>query len=72
MGGTVAGDGARPPELVVGVNGTVAGTIGGYLPEGGGGVSGYIAPFFIDGATRWSLRGRSGASGAPSPPRERG
>jgi Sulfatase len=50
MGGTVAGDGARPPELVVGVNGTVAGTIGGYRPEGERWrFSGYIAPFFVDG-----------------------
>jgi hypothetical protein len=50
MGGTVSGDGERPPELVVAVNGTIAGTIGGYTVEGDRWrFSGYIAPFFVDG-----------------------
>jgi hypothetical protein len=50
MDGTVTGSVDRPPELVVGVNGTLAGTIGGYLPaDGGWHFTGYIAPFFEDG-----------------------
>lgn len=50
MEGTVDGSDERPPELVVAVNGTIAGTIGGYLPsDDGWRFSGYIAPFFEDG-----------------------
>jgi hypothetical protein len=50
MEGTVSGTADRPPELVVAVNGSLAGTIGGYLPvEGGWRFTGYIAPFFEDG-----------------------
>jgi hypothetical protein len=50
MGGTVADRGTRPPELVVGVNGTVAGAIGGYTVDGDKWrFSGYLAPFFVDG-----------------------
>jgi hypothetical protein len=50
MGGTVVDRGTRPPELVVGVNGTVAGAIGGYTVDGDRWrFSGYIAPFFVDG-----------------------
>ena len=50
MGGTVVDGGTRPPELVVGVNGTVAGAIGGYTVDGDRWrFSGYIAPFFVDG-----------------------
>jgi hypothetical protein len=50
MGGTVSGDATRPPELVVAVNGTLAGTIGGYTAQGDRWrFSGYIAPFFVDG-----------------------
>jgi hypothetical protein len=50
MEGTVEGGSSRPPELVVAVNGTLAGTIGGYLPDGDAWqFTGYIAPFFRDG-----------------------
>jgi hypothetical protein len=50
MEGTVTGSAGRPPELVVAVNGTLAGTIGGYRPvDGGWHFTGYIAPFFEDG-----------------------
>jgi hypothetical protein len=50
MEGTVTGTAARPPELLVAVNGTLAGTIGGYLPaDGGWRFTGYIAPLFEDG-----------------------
>lgn len=50
MEGTVSGTADRPPELVVAVNGTLAGTIGGYLPaDGGWRFTGYIAPLFEDG-----------------------
>lgn len=40
----------RPPELVVEINGTVAGTIGGYRRVGDGwAFTGHMAPFFRDG-----------------------
>lgn len=48
--GTVSGSDARPPELVVAINGTLAGTIGGYLPAGDDWqFTGHLAPFFQDG-----------------------
>ena len=48
--GTIDGDGRRPPELVVAVNGTLAGTIGGYLPaDDRWRFTGHLAPFFEDG-----------------------
>jgi hypothetical protein len=48
--GTVEGSDGRPPELIVAVNGTLAGTIGGYLQAGDAwDFTGYIAPFFEDG-----------------------
>jgi hypothetical protein len=50
MGGTMVDTGSRPPELVVAVNGRVAGAIGGYTVDGDRWrFSGYIAPFFVDG-----------------------
>jgi len=51
--GTVEGSDGRPPELVVAVNGTLAGTIGGYLQAGDAwDFTGYIAPFFEDGRNK--------------------
>jgi hypothetical protein len=48
--GTVSGSPARPPELLVAVNDTVAGTIGGYLPDDRSWrFTGHLAPFFEDG-----------------------
>ena len=53
MGGTVIGDDAYPPELVVAVNGTLAGTVGGYQAEGDRWrFTGVVAPFFVDGANQ--------------------
>jgi hypothetical protein len=50
MEGTVSGSVGRPPELVVAVNGTLAGTLGGYLADGDSwSFTGYVAPFFSDG-----------------------
>ena len=50
MEGTVSGGVGRPPELVVAVNGTLAGTLGGYLADGDSwSFTGYVAPFFEDG-----------------------
>ena len=52
LAGTVASDGADPPpELVVAVNGTVAGSVRGYVPDGAGWrFLGLLGPFFVDGA----------------------
>jgi len=48
--GTVSGTSDEPPELVVALNGTLAGTIGGYSPdEDGWAFHGFMAPFFRDG-----------------------
>jgi hypothetical protein len=48
--GTVSGSDERPPELVVAINGTVAGTVGGYRAAGDDWhFTGYMAPFFEDG-----------------------
>ncbi|MGH9112073.1 MAG: sulfatase-like hydrolase/transferase [Acidimicrobiales bacterium] len=50
MEGDVSGGDERPPELVVAVNGTLAGTLGGYLPDGKSWrFTGYVAPLFRDG-----------------------
>ena len=50
MEGDVIGGDERPPELVVAVNGTVAGTLGGYLAEDKSWrFTGYVAPLFRDG-----------------------
>jgi len=50
MEGTVSGSVGRPPELVVAVNGTLAGTLGGYLADGDSwSFTGFVAPFFEDG-----------------------
>jgi hypothetical protein len=52
LAGTVASDGEDPPpELVVVVNGTVAGSVGGYVPDDAGWrFAGLLGPFFVDGA----------------------
>lgn len=48
--GEVTGADTRPPELVVGVNGTLAGTLGGYLADGDAWrFTGYVGPLFKDG-----------------------
>lgn len=48
--GTVSGSDGRPRELVIAVNDTLAGTIGGYLPAGDAWqFTGHLAPFFEDG-----------------------
>ena len=50
MAGTVHGD-AEPPELVVAINGQVAGVLGGYRPVGGGwSFMGYVADLYDAGA----------------------
>jgi hypothetical protein len=43
-------DGARPPELVVAVNGTIAGTLGGWTGGGPWRVATVVGPFFRAGA----------------------
>jgi hypothetical protein len=50
--GTVTSDGGDPPpELAVAVNGAVAGSVGGYLPDGEAWrFLGLLGPFFVDGA----------------------
>lgn len=48
--GTLTGTEGRPPELVVSINGTVAGTVGGYERDGDGWrFNGVMGPFFQDG-----------------------
>lgn len=48
--GTLTGTDTTPPELVVALNGTFAGTIGGYRPDGDTWLfSGLMANYFIDG-----------------------
>jgi Sulfatase len=48
--GQVTGSDTRPPELVVAVNGTLAGTLGGYLANGDAWrFTGYVGPLFEDG-----------------------
>jgi Sulfatase len=48
--GEVTGADSRPPELVVAVNGTLAGTLGGYLADGDAWrFTGYVGPLFRDG-----------------------
>ena len=48
--GTLRGSDGTPPELVVALNGTLAGTIGGYQPEGVDWLfSGVMANYFVDG-----------------------
>jgi Sulfatase len=48
--GTLRGSDSTPPELVVALNGTLAGTIGGYQPEGVDWLfSGVMANYFVDG-----------------------
>jgi hypothetical protein len=50
MAGTVHGD-SEPPELVVAINGQVAGVLGGYRPvDGGWSFMGYVADLYEAGA----------------------
>jgi hypothetical protein len=49
--GSLTGSDSTPPELVVALNGTLAGTIGGYRPAGDAWkFSGLMANYFVDGA----------------------
>jgi hypothetical protein len=50
----VSGPAERPPELVVAVNGTLAGTIGGYLrgDDGAWTLTSHLAPVFDEGVNR--------------------
>jgi hypothetical protein len=48
--GSLTGSDGTPPELVVALNGTIAGTIGGYQPEGAAWrFTGLMANHFVDG-----------------------
>ena len=48
--GSLTGTAGTPPELVVALNGTLAGTIGGYRPDGDAWkFSGLMANYFVDG-----------------------
>lgn len=50
-GSVTTPDGARPPEIVVAVNGTVGGTIGGFVPaEGGWRFASVLGPFLRTGS----------------------
>jgi sulfatase-like protein len=58
VGDLTAGDGSKdePPELLAAVNGTLAGVVGGYKPDGAGWVfAGYVADFYRPGANEVSL-----------------
>lgn len=49
--GVLGGNDSTPPELAVALNGTVAGTIGGYRPDGDAWrFSGVMANYFVDGS----------------------
>jgi hypothetical protein len=50
--GVVSGGGeGRPPELVVAVNGTIGGALGGYQPDGGAWrFASVLGPYLVDGA----------------------
>jgi hypothetical protein len=51
--GEVTGADGRPPELVVAVNGTLAGTLGGYRRDGDAWrFTGYVGPLFQDGRNK--------------------
>jgi hypothetical protein len=48
--GWLTGSGGTPPELIVALNGTLAGAIGGYRPDGDSWLfSGLMANYFVDG-----------------------
>lgn len=48
--GTLSGAESRPPELVVAVNGTLAGVVGGYVERGSTyRLHGVVGPWFVDG-----------------------
>jgi hypothetical protein len=48
--GRLTGSSDRPPELVVAVNGTLAGTVGGYVErDAGWRFHGVVGPWFVDG-----------------------
>jgi hypothetical protein len=51
LAGTVTGPDDEPPELLAAVNGTLAGVVGGYRPDGGRwAFTGYVADFYREGA----------------------
>ena len=58
VGTATARDGSKtePPELLAAVNGTLAGVVGGYQPEGDGWLfAGYVADFYRPGANEVAL-----------------
>jgi hypothetical protein len=56
LAGTVTGTSSEPPELLVAVNGTVAGVAGGYEPDGDGWTFGaFVGDVFRDGANDVAL-----------------
>jgi hypothetical protein len=57
LSGRVTGeDGRRPPELLVAVNGRLAGVAGGYEQAGDGwDFTAYVADFYRDGANEVAL-----------------
>jgi hypothetical protein len=61
------GSAEPPPELLAAVNGTLAGVIGGYRPEGGGwAFTGYVADFYREGANQVDLYEVSREGGVPT------
>jgi hypothetical protein len=70
LAGRVSGpNGTRqaPPEFLAAVNGTVAGVVGGYRPEGSGwSFTGYVADFYRHGANEVDLYEVSRPGGVPT------
>jgi hypothetical protein len=63
--GTVTGPGPAPPNLLLVVNGTVAGVTGGYQPgDGGWTFSSVLGPYLRDGANEIAAYEVTGAPGA--------
>jgi hypothetical protein len=57
----------EPPELVAAVNGTVAGAIGGYSPQGNGWqFFGYVADFYREGANQVDVYEVTREDGVPT------
>jgi hypothetical protein len=56
LGGTIRGASSEPPELVVSVNGTIAGVVGGYRRRGEEwSFTGYVADYFVPGSNAVAL-----------------